>query len=49
LVGASGQSIYNWEAGKARPRSAHLAAIAALKSYGKKEAMARLETLRESS
>ncbi|MEP7297658.1 MAG: helix-turn-helix transcriptional regulator [Burkholderiales bacterium] len=30
LVGASAQSIYNWEAGSARPREKHLAAIAAL-------------------
>jgi len=38
LIGASGQSIYNWEAGKARPRTSHLAAIAALKGLGKKQA-----------
>lgn len=47
LVGASGQSIYNWEGGKARPRAAHLAAIAALKTLGKKAATARLNELRE--
>ena len=46
LVGASGQSIYNWEAGKARPRDSHLAAIAALKTLGKKTATARLSDLR---
>jgi DNA-binding transcriptional regulator YiaG len=38
LVGASGQSIYNWEAGKARPRANHLAAIAALRTLSKKQA-----------
>ncbi len=38
LVGASGQSVYNWEAGKARPRANHLAAIAALGSLSKKQA-----------
>jgi len=38
LIGASGQSVYNWEAGKARPRANHLAAIAALKDLGKKQA-----------
>jgi DNA-binding transcriptional regulator YiaG len=38
LLGASGQSVYNWEAGKARPRASHLAAIAALKGLGKKQA-----------
>jgi DNA-binding transcriptional regulator YiaG len=45
LVGASGQSIYNWEAGKARPRAAHLPAIAALRSMGKRDAAARLASL----
>jgi DNA-binding XRE family transcriptional regulator len=38
LVGASGQSIYNWEAGKARPRANHLAAVAALRSLSKTQA-----------
>ena len=39
LLGASGQSVYNWEAGKARPRESHLAAIASLRSLGKKQAV----------
>jgi DNA-binding transcriptional regulator YiaG len=47
LVGASAQSIYNWEQGKARPLARHLPAIAALKGMGKREAGARLETLRD--
>jgi DNA-binding transcriptional regulator YiaG len=47
LVGASGQSIYNWEDGKARPRAKHLQALAALRGMGKKEAAARLSQLRE--
>jgi DNA-binding transcriptional regulator YiaG len=46
LVGASGQSIYNWEEGKAHPRAKHLPAIAALRTMGKKEASARLAALR---
>jgi len=46
LVGASGQSIYNWEAGKARPQARHLPAIAAIRAMGKKEAAARLAYLR---
>jgi DNA-binding transcriptional regulator YiaG len=46
LVGASGQSIYNWEDGKARPRAKHLQALAALRSMGKKQAAARLSELR---
>ena len=49
LVGASGQSVYNWESGNARPRAQHLAAIAALRAMGKKEAAARLSALRQSS
>lgn len=48
LVGASGQSIYNWEDGKARPRAKHLKALAALRSMGKKDAAARLDELRAS-
>lgn len=48
LIGASGQSIYNWESGSARPRAIHLAAIAVLRTLGKKEANARLVALLES-
>jgi DNA-binding transcriptional regulator YiaG len=47
LVGASSQSIYNWEEGKVRPRTKHLHAIAALRTLGRKEATTRLEPLRE--
>jgi DNA-binding transcriptional regulator YiaG len=47
LVGASGQSIYNWEDGKIRPRAGHLPAIAALRTLGRKEAAARLASLRQ--
>jgi DNA-binding transcriptional regulator YiaG len=46
LVGATGQSIYAWEAGKAKPRAQALAAIAALRGIGKREAEARLEQLK---
>ena len=46
LLGTSGQSIYNWEEGKARPRARFLAAIAALRTLGKKEAASRLAALR---
>ena len=38
LIGASGQSVYNWEDGKARPRAAHLAASAALRGLSKTQA-----------
>lgn len=47
LVGVTGQSIYKWEAGKARPRASQLNAIAALRSLGKREAQARLAALQE--
>jgi DNA-binding transcriptional regulator YiaG len=46
LLGASGQSVYKWEDGKARPRAKHLPAIAALRTLGKKEAAAILATRR---
>jgi DNA-binding XRE family transcriptional regulator len=45
LVGVTGQSIYKWEAGKARPRASQMQAIAELRTLGKREASARLETL----
>ncbi|MBA8883115.1 helix-turn-helix domain-containing protein [Dokdonella fugitiva] len=43
LLGASMQSVYNWEHGKTVPRANQVAAIAALRTIGKKEAMRRLE------
>ena len=47
LVGVSGLTIYNWEHGKARPRKAQLAALIAVRGIGKREAMKRIEALRE--
>jgi len=47
LVGVSGQSIYKWEHGEARPRAKQLEAIAALRGIGKREAVARLEQLQK--
>ena len=49
LLGASGQSIYNWESGKVRPRAEHLSAIASLRAMGRRQAAARLASLREGS
>jgi len=46
LIGASGQSIYNWEDGKARPRAKHLQALAALRGVGRKDVAARLAELK---
>ena len=45
LIGASGQSVYNWEAGKARPRDSHLPAISALKTLGRRAAAAHLAAM----
>lgn len=45
LVGVSAQSVYNWERQTARPRPAQLAAIAAVRSLGKRKARQRLEEL----
>ena len=47
LIGASGQSVYKWEEGKTRPRAKNLPAIASLRTMGKKEAAARLESLNQ--
>ena len=41
LLGVSGQSVYKWEHGEARPRARQLEAIAALRGVGKREAAAR--------
>lgn len=46
LIGASGQSVYNWEDGKARPRAKHLLALAALRRMGRRDVAARLSELR---
>lgn len=48
LVGASGQSIHNWESGEVRPRASHIPAIAALRHMGKREVAERLATLKSS-
>jgi DNA-binding transcriptional regulator YiaG len=46
LIGASSQTVYNWEQGKARPRAAHFPAIDAMKTVGKKVVAARLAQLK---
>jgi DNA-binding XRE family transcriptional regulator len=45
LAGVSAPSIYNWESGKAVPRQAQVAALAGLRSLGKREAQRRLDAL----
>lgn len=46
LVGATGQSVYAWEAGKSKPRGKNLAAIAALRGIGKREVGKKLAELK---
>jgi len=46
LVGATGQSVYAWEAGKTKPKAESLAAIAALRGIGKREVEAKLAALK---
>jgi DNA-binding transcriptional regulator YiaG len=38
LFGTTGQSIYNWESGHARPGIKHMATLAALRKLGRKQA-----------
>ena len=45
LIGASALSVYKWEKGEVGPRAKYIAAIAAVRSIGKKEAEARLALL----
>jgi DNA-binding XRE family transcriptional regulator len=42
LIGVSGLTIYHWEQGKSRPRSAQFAALCAVRGIGKREALRRL-------
>ncbi|MCC8363612.1 helix-turn-helix domain-containing protein [Lysobacter sp. A6] len=44
LAGVSGQSVYGWETGKTMPRASQVAALAALRGLGKREAMALLKS-----
>lgn len=46
LIGASAQSVYNWEEGKVRPRAQHLPAIYAMRSLGRRQANEILERRR---
>ena len=47
LLGVSGQSVYNWESESARPRTSQLAAIAEVRSLGRREALHRLEQMED--
>lgn len=45
LLDASALSVYKWETGQSKPRAKHLAAIAAIRKMGKREASQRLEQI----
>ncbi len=45
LVGASGQSVYKWEAGKAYPRSKQLMQLNKVLAFGKREFIAQQAAL----
>jgi len=49
LIGASQQSVYNWEAKTSKPRREHVAALNALRKLGKRELHARLSAARTRS
>ena len=40
LLGATAQSVYNWEQGKARPSARHMPAVVALRGLGRRQAAA---------
>lgn len=42
LLGVAAQTIYNWEAGKSRPRQAQLQAIASIRKIGKRQIKTKL-------
>lgn len=47
LLGVGTKTVYRWEQGAARPRRAQRAALASIRSLGKREARARLKQLLE--
>jgi ribosome-binding protein aMBF1 (putative translation factor) len=45
LLGVSGQTVYHWEMGKARPRKAQFEQLVSVRGIGRREAVKRLESL----
>jgi DNA-binding XRE family transcriptional regulator len=45
LLGVSANTIYSWEAGNSRPRQQQVAAIAAVRGIGRREAQTKLRQL----
>ena len=46
VLGASGQSVYNWESGASRPQATHLETLAAFRKLGKREALELIAKLK---
>lgn len=42
LIGVTGQTIYQWEQGKSRPRRSQFAALIGVRAIGRRAALARL-------
>lgn len=49
LLGASGQSVYKWEAGEARPRAANIPGLAAVRKLGRRDVAKILASLERKS
>ncbi len=49
LVGVTAHTVYKWEHGSARPRSAQLSALASIRQLSKKDALGRLDEKRASA
>ena len=49
LLGVSPLTIYNWESGKGRPRKERLAAVVAVRELGRREALAKLASVKAES
>ncbi len=45
LVGVTAQTIYSWEQGKSKPRAEQFASLVAVRDFGQREALKRLELL----
>ena len=45
LLGVTAQTIYNWESEKSQPRQQQLAAYAAMRGIGKKQAVAKIQEM----
>jgi len=45
LVGVTAQTIYSWEQGNSKPRTGQFASLVAVRDFGQREALKRLELL----